>query len=248
MGLKDTQKGLQYLRRKFSRKVGKAINDYNMVEGNELIAIGVSGGKDSLALTDILANRLKHAKEKYKLAAIHVSFKEVPYKIDVNYIKAFCKERNVEFYHKTLSKPELLEESDKPVCFLCSWNRRKVLLEAANEFGAKKLALGHHMDDAIETLLMNMAFQGAICSMPASLEIFKGKIKIIRPMAYLKNSEIEEYAAIQQFRKLVKECPFQDSTKRNEVRKLVNKLENLYPNARHNLFNSMKNIQEEYLP
>ena len=237
-----------YFKRQISRKVGKAVHDYSLIEKDELVVIGVSGGKDSLALIDILANRLKHAKEKYRLAAVHVSFQEIPYKIDVKYIEEFCATRKVAFYHKQILKPEILEKSDKPVCFLCSWNRRKVLLETAVEMGAKKLALGHHLDDAIETLLMNMAFQGAICAMPASLEMFKGKVQIIRPMIYLKDSEVKKYSKVQDFRKLIKECPFQDSSNRNEVRKVIQTLENIYPNVRNNLFNSMKNIQSEYLP
>ena len=248
MAKKNSIKDKQYFKRQVARKVGKAINNYKLIEKGELIVVGISGGKDSLALTDILAGRLKHAKDKYSLAAVHVGFKEVPYKIDVSYLEGFCKERNVAFYHKELSKPGLLEESDKPVCFLCSWNRRKVLLDTANALGAKKLALGHHMDDAIETLLMSMSFQGAICSMPVSLQMFKGKMQIIRPMIYLKNKEVQEYANMQGFKKLVKECPYQDSTKRDEIRKVINGLEKLYPDVRHNLFNSMKNVKEGYLP
>uniref|UniRef100_UPI00356A038C ATP-binding protein n=1 Tax=Labilibaculum sp. TaxID=2060723 RepID=UPI00356A038C len=136
----------------------------------------------------------------------------------------------------------------KPACFRCSWHRRTSLFKMTDEFKCNKLALGHHMDDAIETLLMNMMHQGAICSMPAKLSMFQGKIILIRPLILLKNSDMQEYSRIRKFVPEKKSCPHEDVTKRKETSKMIERIAGDDSRIRTNMFRSMSNVQSEYLP
>ncbi|GAF04773.1 tRNA lysidine(34) synthetase [Saccharicrinis fermentans] len=235
----------------FLRKIinisGKAINTHKMVEADDKILIAVSGGKDSLALIDILAERRKFLPIHYELHAIHIITDDVPYEIDKAYLTAFCEERDVTL-HLITTHAGIEEKSNKKPCFTCSWNRRKELFDFALKNGFKKIALGHHLDDAIETLMMNMVMHANISSIPPTLQMFNGKLLLIRPLIYATNAEMTQYAEIKQFTSLKKECPYEDHTSRNTARQWINQFEKLNPQARSNLFKSMSNIDQEYLP
>jgi tRNA(Ile)-lysidine synthetase-like protein len=233
--------------RKFYRKTGKAIKDYNLVEAGDKILVGVSGGKDSMALLEVLATRAKSRLESYTLVAAHIDVENIEYETDIVYLQEFCDKLGVEFVAKVI-KVDLTIESPKPVCFVCAWNRRKALFELAEEYGCNKLALGHHKDDAIETLLMNMMNNGVMSSMPAKLSMFDGVFTLIRPFIYLKDAEVVEYAAFQNFKKQVKFCPHEDKTQRNKTKLLISELEKFNPHIRSNIFASMSNVHPEYLP
>ncbi|HBL77441.1 MAG TPA: tRNA 2-thiocytidine(32) synthetase TtcA [Prolixibacteraceae bacterium] len=172
--------------RKIHHRVGKAIHEYQLISEGDTIAIGLSGGKDSLSLLDILSGRIKYSGVNFQLAAIHVNITSIPYLVDIGYLKQFCEEREVPFYLIEADLPET-ENDRRNTCFVCSWNRRKILFREIQKMGFSKLALGHHKDDAVETLLMNMAFQGSISSMPPKLKLFGEKIEIIRPLITLNN-------------------------------------------------------------
>jgi len=233
--------------RKVNQKVGKAIQQYGLITEGDRILVGLSGGKDSLALLEILAGRLKYHPVKYELAAIHISLSSQPYTIDLDYLQTFAQRLQVPFIHKVIDIDIVSKESNNP-CFVCSWNRRKALFEMAQELGYNKLALGHHMDDAIETLLMNMFFQSNIGSMPPILSMFDGRMFIIRPLLLLAEEDLKCFAGIRNFRKEIKTCIYEKDSKRMEVKKLIGKISALAPNARSNIFASMTNIKEEYLP
>ena len=157
---------------RLQRMANKAMKDYAMLTDGDRIMIGLSGGKDSLALVEVLAARQKIFKPKIEVIACHVSVDNVPYQSDIEYLKSFCEARGVKFIHKTTSFDEDTKDGRGP-CFLCAWNRRKTLFKAAEEFGCTKLALGHHKDDILETLLMNQIFQGAYATMPPVLKMAK---------------------------------------------------------------------------
>ncbi len=233
--------------RNFFRKMGKAINDYQLIDDGDRILVGVSGGKDSLALLEVLALRNKNKHKNYTLVAAHVDVENVEYETDMNYIQQFCDDLGVEFIKKVI-KVEFIAESKKPACFICSWNRRKILFELAKEYSCNKLALGHHKDDAVETLLLNMVNNGIMSSMPPKLSMFEGTFTLIRPLIYYTNEEIVKYADYRKFKKQVKYCPHEDKTQRNRVKELICKLEELNPYVRSNIFAAMSNIHEEYLP
>ena len=233
--------------RDFFRKVGKAIYDYQLIEDGDRILVGVSGGKDSLALLEVLALRARDPKQHYSVVAAHIAVEEVTYEVDAGYIEEFCRNLGVPLVKRTISA-KVKEESGKPACFVCSWNRRKALFEIAKEEGCRKMALGHHRDDAIESLLMSMMFNGTIASMPPKLAMFDYTFELIRPLIYVSNEETLRYAEFRQFKKQKKNCPFEQVTNRFAVSEIVREMEKLSPHVRANLFAAMKNIQQEYLP
>jgi tRNA(Ile)-lysidine synthase TilS/MesJ len=136
----------------------------------------------------------------------------------------------------------------KAPCFVCSWHRRKRLFELTKELKCNKLALGHHMDDALETLLMNMIYHGSISSMPASLKMFGGRMQLIRPLIELTNQEMLDVANERAYPKLKNICPYGDDTKRSGVKALIESMASMNQHARKNLFRSMSSIFSEYLP
>lgn len=233
--------------RQFFRKVGKAIHDYCLIEPGDQILVGVSGGKDSLALLEVLALRARDPKQKYTVVAAHIAVENVAYEVDGEYVEQLCRDLGVKYVHRTIGA-EVREGSDKPACFVCSWHRRKALFEIAKEEGCHKLALGHHRDDAVESLLMSMMFNGTIASMPPRLEMFDHTFTLIRPLIYLTNEETRRYAEFRNFKKQKKNCPYEQATQRETVGRLIQQMEKLSPHVRSNLFAAMKNIQTEYLP
>ena len=233
--------------RDFFRKVGKAIHDYRLIEEGDRVLVGVSGGKDSLALLDVLASRAKAPKQHYTVVAAHIDVEEVAYEVDADYLQAFCDRLGVPFVHRTI-RVDLERNPKKPACFVCSWYRRKMLFDIAREEGCGKLALGHHRDDAVESLLMSMIFNAAISSMPARLSMFGGTFALIRPLIYLSDEETARYAAIRSFRQQRKRCPHERATQRQAVGELLRQMEALSPHARANLFAAMRHIRPEYLP
>lgn len=244
---KSEAKAEKLFMRNFFRKTGKAIYDYGMIASGDKILVGVSGGKDSLALLEVLALRARDPKQDYTVAAAHIAVENVAYEVDAAYLADFCSRLGVPFFTRTI--PTAVREfSGKPVCFVCSWNRRKALFEIAQEQGCNKLALAHHKDDAIESLLMSMMFNGIIASMPPVLSMFEGKFTLIRPFIYLSNEETRQYATFRHFRQQKKNCPHEQATNRHAVANIIQEMENLSPHVRSNLFAAMKNIQTEYLP
>lgn len=243
----ENKKQKQYTIQKIRQTVGKAINQYNMISADNHIMVAVSGGKDSLALLEILSSRRKALPIHYHLHAAHVITEDVPYQIDVEWLKEFCNRLDVTL-HLIHTKANLETAGNKKPCFACSRNRRKELFQLTNELGIKKLAFGHHLDDAVETLVMNMAQHANISSIPAQLDMFDGKIKVIRPLIFLTNNEMKHYADILGFPSLKRECPYEDHTIRYKARAIVEQMTELNPKARINLFNSMSNIDFEYLP
>ncbi|MCR9010902.1 tRNA lysidine(34) synthetase [Gabonibacter chumensis] len=233
--------------RDFFRKVGKAIYDYDLIADEDRILVGVSGGKDSLALLEVLALRAKDPKQHYTVVAAHIDVENVEYEVDSEYLRSFCERLGVAYIHRTI-RIDMEQNPKKPACFVCSWHRRKILFDIAKEQRCGKLALGHHRDDAVESLLMSMIFNGTISSMPARLEMFGRTFMIIRPLIYLGNAETLKYATLRQFKQQKKYCPFEKATNRDAVGKIINQLETLSPHVRNNLFAAMRNIQTEYLP
>ena len=229
------------------RMANKAMKDYEMLQDGDRIMIGLSGGKDSLALVEVLAARQKIFKPKIEVVACHVSVENVPYQSDIEYLREFCESRGVKFVHKTTRFDEDTKDGRGP-CFLCAWNRRKTLFKAAEEQGCTKLALGHHKDDILETLLMNQIFQGAYATMPPVLKMAKFDMTIIRPLCLVPEADIVEYAKLRELKKQIKNCPYEQDSNRHDMQKVMDLLEKMNPEARHSLWGAMTNIQSDYLP
>ncbi|MBK8808568.1 MAG: tRNA 2-thiocytidine(32) synthetase TtcA [Bacteroidales bacterium] len=169
----------------------------------------------------------------------------IPYEVDITYLEQFCKGLNVAFIYKEV---EYVPDEKKSPCFFCSWSRRKVFYELSKELLISKIATGHHKDDALETLFMNMIYHGTYSSLPMQFSMFDGRLQFIRPMIELPEDLLVEYAQIKQFPKLKSECIYDKMTKRKKVRAFIEELEEMNPNAKSNIFKSMSNIIPEYLP
>ena len=228
-------------------KVGEALHKYKMVEENDNILVGLSGGKDSTGLLDALVNRRRLIPFDFNITAIHINVTTIPYETDKEYLQRFCEERGVEFIYEENDVSIDIKPGQKP-CFYCSWARRKSLFSYAVQHGFNKVALGHHLDDAVETLLMNMTYHGEFSSLPAKLSMFDGQLHLIRPLLLLTDRELIRYAEITGYKPLVRNCPYENITQRNEMREILKSFSKINPKAKFNLFRSMTNINREYLP
>lgn len=235
------------LLRRIEQRFNKGVVKYELINDDDKILVGVSGGKDSLALLELLARRSRILKPRFSVLAVHVGMKNIPYQTDLSYLKAFAEKLGVPFVYYETSF-DMSTDTRKSPCFLCSWNRRKALFTVAKEYGCNKIALGHHMDDVLRTLLMNMTFQGAFGSMPPKLVMNKFDMTIIRPMCLVHEADLEELAVMHEYRKQVKNCPYESDSNRAQMKRILKELEELNPEARYNMWGAMTNVQKELLP
>jgi len=233
--------------KKFESKVSQAIKKYNLINNGDRIMVGISGGKDSMSLLAALTSRKNYTKEKFEIIAVHIEVDNVPYEIDKDFIADFCKTNNISFVVEKIHV-DFEKQPDKSKCFVCSWHRRKRLFELTAEHNCNKLALGHHLDDAIETLIINMCYHGSISSLPVCLKMFDGRIELIRPLILLTNSEIRSFAGQMKFPSEIHTCPYEDTTKRTQAAEIIIEMEKRFKPARKGIFNSMSKIHKEYLP
>ena len=232
---------------RINKRFLKGITDYGLISDGDKILVGLSGGKDSMALLELLAMRSRIFKPRFTVMAVHVEMSNIEYKSDTTYLREFAESLGVEFLTYTTSFDPTTDTRKSP-CFLCSWNRRKALFTVAKEYGCNKIALGHHNDDILETLLMNMTFQGAISTMPPRLVMRKFDMTIIRPMCLIHESDLVEMARIRGYRKQIKNCPYEKDSHRSDMKEVLHRLQEMNPEARYSLWSSMSNIQEDMLP
>jgi len=234
------------IKKKLEGKVNKALFNYSLIENGDKVMVGLSGGKDSYSLLDLLISRQKSLPIDFELHACHVMASDMDYSADIEYMQRICAAHNVELHLKEITV-EYDASDRKPACFICSWKRRKMLFSTTREFGCNKLALGHHLDDAIETLLMNMVNHSSMSSIPPILSMFNGDIKLIRPLSTCLDKELELYASVREFPSEVKNCQYEKDTHRDSIRKIIGEMEKINRDARKNIYTSMQNIFSEYL-
>lgn len=227
------------------KKFHKACADYGLIADGDHILVGLSGGKDSLALTELLGRRAQINKPRFRVTALHVRVKERDYRTDTSYLEQFCNAVKVPLVVRNV---EIGEETGENPCFLCAWYRRKTLFNAAQELGCNKIALGHHRNDIIETLLMNLIYQGAFATMPPLLQMDKMPLQIIRPLCLVDEEELIAYAQEQGYQKPPKLCPFEHVSAREKVKGLLAQINALNPEAMDSLFGAMTNVKTDYLP
>lgn len=227
--------------------MGKAIHDWDMIQENERILVGISGGKDSQALLDLLFSLKKRAP---------VQFDMLPVYIDAGFEGSFG--QDLEAYVTAAYGPMKIEYTNYGVrahseqntenpCFLCARLRRKRLFQMARENNCQKIALGHNKDDIIETLFINMFYAGRIGTMKPRQSFFDGALDIIRPLSYVEKKDIARFGQQRDLPEFVNNCPSADKTKRSEIRAM---LETVYKHNKHikgNIFRSMSNVAPEYL-
>ena len=224
------------LEKRIRERFVKAFVTYHLLEDGDYVLVGLSGGKDSLCLLEMLGKRAKIDQPKFRVEAIHVRMENISYETSTDYLEQFCKELDVSLHIVTTR----FEASDKkPPCFLCSWNRRKQLFNLAQELGCNKIALGHHQDDLLHTCLMNQFYQGRFDTMPALLKMRKMPLSIIRPLCMVEESDIRRYAELRGYEKQVKLCPYETASHRDDMRQLFEQIQRMNPEARHSLWNAI---------
>lgn len=228
-----------------SNKIGKAIGDYNLIEDKDKILVGVSGGKDSRSLLALLKERQRWAPVKYELFAAHIS---------TDFACGGCgqKEELAKFFEgmgvrAQFKKIAVLDEEGKTDCFWCSWSRRKALFDIAGQLGCNKIALGHHKDDIVETILLNLFFNGEISAMNPSQELFEGKLFIIRPLCYCEESALVEFAAESNFAPHACNCPYGEVSSRRYLKDLIRDMEARCPDVKENIFRSISRVRKDYI-
>ena len=246
---------LAKLRARLTKRFHKACADYGLIADGDHILVGLSGGKDSLALVEFLGKRAQVYVPRFKVTAVHVRVKERDYHSDLSYLEDFCARARVPLLIRDTeigdeARGERLEAKgkEKHPCFLCSWYRRKALFDVARELSCNKIALGHHKDDLVETLLMNLIFQGSVATIPPLLQMEKMPIEMIRPLCLIEEKEIQDYAELSGYEKQVKLCPLEKVSIRAEVKRVLAQLEALNPNVRDSIWGAMENIKSDYLP
>lgn len=240
---KTDTKSLQKIQSKFK----KVLSDYHLIDNGDHILIGLSGGKDSLALVELLGERMKNQVPNFKLTAVHISVENIPYQSDLEYLATYAGQWNIPFVHH-VTRFDGTIKSNKSTCFLCSWHRRKALFEVAKNLGCNKIALGHHLDDIAETLLLNLVFQGSFGSMPPILKMKKFDMTIIRPLALITEKEMKDMEQIRGYQQQIKNCPHEKDSSRRDAKNLLTELEKWNPDVRKSLWAAMENVNEEYLP
>ena len=233
--------------KRVEEKVKRAIFDYGLIQTGDRVLIGLSGGKDSLALVELLGRRSKIFNPRFEVVVAHVIMRNIPYHSDLDYLRQQVEAQGLSFIVEETAFDPSTDRRKSP-CFLCSWMRRKALFEIAKREGCGKLALGHHQDDILETLLMNMIHQGAFGTMPPRLRMDKFAMEIIRPLCLVTEQELRRVAAARGYRQQLKRCPYETASNRAEMKELLARMEAISPDARHSLWSSMTHVQTDYLP
>lgn len=225
----------------------KAMATYHLIEDDDRILVGLSGGKDSLCLLELLAKRSRIQHPRFEVEALHVRMSNIHYETDTSYLQKFCDDLGVKLHVMTTSfEVDNNSEGDaarlhkqKTPCFLCSWNRRKQMFNLAQELGCNKIALGHHQDDLLHTALMNLTFQGRFDTMPALLKMRKMPLSIIRPLCMIEEKDIKNYAELQGYQKQQKLCPYETNSHRAEIKQIYDAIERMNPEARYSMWNAL---------
>jgi len=237
------------LEKKLCRLVGQAIGDFGMIEEGDKVMVCVSGGKDSYAMLDILMKLRERAPIHFEIVAVNLDQKQpnFPAEILPNYLKSLGIEFHIE-EQDTYSIVKRVIPEGKTTCGLCSRLRRGILYRVADELGATKIALGHHRDDILETLMLNMFHAGKLKGMPPKLRSDDGKHIVIRPLAYVPEKLLERYAGDMNFPIIPCDlCGSQPNLQRQVMKEMLHDWEKKHPGRVENLFRSMHHIVPSHL-
>jgi tRNA 2-thiocytidine biosynthesis protein TtcA len=237
------------LHKRLARLVGQAISDFNMIEEGDRVMVCVSGGKDSYALLEILMRLRERAPIHFDIVAVNLDQKQpgFPEHVLPQYLSALGIPYHIE-NQDTYSIVKRLIPEGKTTCSLCSRLRRGILYRVADELGATKIALGHHRDDILETLFLNLFYAAKMKGMPAKLQSDDGRHIVIRPLAYVKEVDLERYAELREYPIIpCTLCGSQPNLKRAEMKVLIRDWEKRYPGRIESLFNAMSNVVPSHL-
>ncbi|MGY6257862.1 tRNA 2-thiocytidine(32) synthetase TtcA [Paraburkholderia caledonica] len=235
--------------KRLARQVGEAIGDFNMIEDGDKVMVCLSGGKDSYAMLDVLMRLRERAPINFDIVAVNLDQKQPGFPEHV--LPEYLKQLDIPFHienQDTYSIVKRLVPEGKTTCSLCSRLRRGILYRVAGELGATKIALGHHRDDILQTLLLNMFYGGKLKGMPPKLQSDDGKNIVIRPLAYVKETDLEKYAELREFPIIpCNLCGSQPNLKRAEMKALIRDWEKRFPGRIENMFNALSNVVPSHL-
>lgn len=243
------QYNLNKLHKRLRRNVGQAIADFGMIEDGDKIMVCLSGGKDSYTLLDILLNLQQSAPINFAIVAVNLDQKQPGFPAEVlpNYLSSI----GVDFQIVTEDTYSIVKEKipeGKTTCSLCSRLRRGILYRTAKELGATKIALGHHRDDMLETMFLNMFYGGKMKSMPPKLISDNGEHIVIRPLAYCREKDIEKYSLAREFPIIpCNLCGSQDGLQRQVVKEMLQDWDKRFPGRIETMFQAMQNIVPSHM-
>ncbi len=237
------------LQKRLRRQVGQAIVDYQMIGDGDRIMVCLSGGKDSYAMLDVLRSLQRSAPVSFELVAVHLDQKQPGYPADV--LPAYLDTLDMEYHileKDTYSVVRSVIPDGKTTCGLCSRLRRGTLYGFAQNIGATRIALGHHRDDIVETLFLNMFFGGSLKAMPPKLRSDDGQNVVIRPLAYCKERDLERYAQEKAFPIIpCNLCGSQENLQRQAIKTMLRDWEREYPGRTETIFRAITNVAPSQL-
>ena len=245
----ENSKNFQLLKKRLERNVGKAIADYNMIENGDTVLVCISGGKDSYAMLSILMALRERAPVDFRLIAMNLDQKQLGFPADV--LPAYLAGLGVEHLIVEQDTYSIVKEKipeGKTTCSLCSRLRRGVIYRTAKELGANKIALGHHRDDIVHTLFLNLLFGGKLKAMPPKLLTDDGAHVVIRPLAYCAESDIAKFARGMAYPIIpCNLCGSQNNLQRQKIREMMADWDRRYPGRTESVFSALQNIVPSHL-
>ncbi len=237
------------LAKRLRRQVGEAITDYNMIEPGDRVMVCLSGGKDSYGLLDVLLSLQGRAPVDFELIAMHLDQAHPGYPADI--LPRYLEGRGVRFHieqQDTYSIVKRVIPEGKTMCSLCSRLRRGVIYRVASELGATKIALGHHREDMLETLFLNMFHGGKLKGMPPKLVSDDGRHIVIRPLAYVAEKDLEEYARVREFPIIPCDlCGSQENLQRKQIKAMLAEWDRRFPGRIETMSRSLRNVVPSHL-
>ena len=237
------------LAKRLHRQVAQAIGDFNMIEAGDRVMVCVSGGKDSYALLDILIGLRERAPVPFELIAVNLDQKQPGFPAEV--LPAYLESRGVPFHIETQDTYSIVKRlipEGQTMCSLCSRLRRGILYRVAGELGATKIALGHHRDDMLQTFFLNMFFGSRLKAMPPKLVSDDGRNVVIRPLAYVAETDLERWAGVRQFPIIpCTLCGNQDNLQRVQMKRMLRDWEAQYPGRLDNMATALGNVVPSHL-